>query len=236
MHNIIIRRAKQKDCPRLLDLVNELAKFQQAEKEVTISRVYGSVRFPASFLLVAAMNPCACGHYPDLNKCTCSATSLARYASGLSHPLLDRLDLCVEVPAVSYEAIAGKNDKEYQENKKNRKNKENKSKETRLNSNEMRNLVVKAHAIQEERYRGTAITFNAELTSNLIDKYCQIEEAGQKLLELVFRKMDLSTRGYHRIIKTARTIADIEGCKNISEEHISEAICYRNPDKDFWMM
>ena len=196
------------------------------DKEVTISRVYGSVRFPASFLLVSAMNPCACGHYPDLNKCTCSATSLARYASGLSRPLLDRLDICVEVPAVSYADIARKEgDKENE-----KKNKPS------LSSATMRKMVAKAHAIQAERYRGTPITFNAELTSSLIEKYCPIEEAGQKLLELVFRKMDLSTRGYHRIIKTARTIADLEGCTRISEEHISEAVCYRNPDKNFWRM
>ena len=203
------------------------------DKEVTISRVYGSVSFPASFILVAAMNPCACGHYPDLNKCTCSATSLARYASGLSRPLLDRLDICVEVPAVSYEDIAGK-EKSKGENGKS--NKKGKSKEKGLSSDKMREMVISAHAIQEERYRGTPITFNAELTSSLIEKYCCIEDEGQRLLELVFRKMDLSTRGYHRIIKTARTIADLEGSVNINEEHISEAICYRNPDKDFWRM
>ena len=199
------------------------------DKEVTISRVYGSVRFPASFLLVTAMNPCACGHYPDLNKCTCTATSLARYANGLSRPFLDRLDICVEVPAVSYEDITGEG-----KGKANEKLKKINDKKPCLTSAQMCEMVMKAHAVQEERYRGTNIAFNAELSSSLIDKYCPVEEAGQKLLELVFRKMDLSTRGYHRIIKTARTIADMEGCVNINEEHISEAICYRNPDKDFW--
>jgi len=197
------------------------------DKEVTISRVYGSVRFPASFLLVAAMNPCACGHYPDLNKCTCTATSLARYAGTLSRPFLDRLDLCVEVPAVSYEAIAGTDYKDHKRGKK---------RKSGLSSKEMRDTVERVHAIQSQRYKDESVTFNSELTSTQINKYCQIEEAGQKLLALVFDKMDLSTRGYHRIIKTARTIADIDGCETINEEHISEAICYRNPEKDFWKM
>ena len=189
------------------------------DKEVTISRVYGSVCFPAAFLLVSAMNPCACGHYPDFNKCTCSATSLARYAGRLSRPLLDRLDICVEVPAVSYEAISKKT-----------------KKKDGLDSAKMREMVAKAHAIQAKRYRQEKVTFNAELTGKKIERYCQVESAGQKLLEMIFEKMDLSTRGYHRIIKTARTIADIEGCEVIKEEHVSEAVCYRNPDKDFWRM
>ena len=187
------------------------------DKEVTISRVYGSACFPATFLLVSAMNPCACGHYPDLNKCTCTATSLASYAGRLSRPLLDRIDLCVEVPAVSYEAISGKSNGKIS-----------------LSSAQMREMVTRAHERQKERYHDEKISFNAELTSNKIGEYCQIETAGKRLLEMVFHKMDLSTRGYHRIIKAARTIADIDGCEKIGEEHISEAVCYRNPDKNFW--
>jgi len=186
------------------------------DRKVTVSRVFGSVKFPASFLLIGAMNPCACGHYPDLNKCICSATSLASYAGRLSRPLLDRIDLCVEVPATSYEAIAKK------------------SNINNLSSQEMRNMVQKAHQIQAERYHQESITFNAELSGDRIDRYCQIEKNGQTLLERVFNKMDLSSRGYHRIIKTARTIADLEGSEKINEEHVSEAVCYRNPDKDFW--
>jgi Mg chelatase-related protein len=187
------------------------------ERAVTISRVNGSAKFPATFLLVSAMNPCACGYYPDLNKCTCSATSLAQYAGRLSRPLLDRIDLCVELPSVSYEAIAGKGV-----------NKDN------LSSQQMKAMVMKAHERQKERYCDEQIAFNAELSGNKLSHYCQIDEAGQKLLEMVFMKMDLSSRGYHRIIRTARTIADISDCDAIGEEHISEAICYRNPDKAFW--
>lgn len=187
------------------------------DKQVMISRVYGNTNFPASFLLVSAMNPCACGFYPDLNKCTCSAASLASYAGRLSKPLLDRIDLCIEVPPVPYEAIAGA-----------------KQNEDNLNSTVMREMVTRAHAIQTRRYKHEQIMFNAELKGNQINQYCPVDEAGQKLLELVYHKMDLSTRAYHRIIKTARTIADLEGSMMINEKHISEAVCYRTPDRDFW--
>lgn len=185
------------------------------EREITVSRLYGTARFPATTMLVGAMNPCACGYYPDLNKCCCTPTSLNSYAGKISQPLLDRLDLCVEVPAISY--------KDLQENK-----------ESPMGSRQMRQAVEKALDIQKERYRSLDICFNSEITGANLNEFCVLDVGAQKLLERIFDKMGLSARAYHRILKTARTIADLAGSEVIQEEHLSEAVCYRSPDKNFW--
>lgn len=185
------------------------------DRQVTISRTYGTMQFPATFMLVAAMNPCGCGYYPDLNRCCCTPTLLAKYGGKISRPLLDRIDMSVEVPAVSYGELQ-------------------QSQSSGLDSSQMRKAVAGARAIQEQRFCKEEICFNAEMNSKLVEKYCTVDHAGQKLMELIFERMDFSARAYHRIMKTARTIADLAGSDVICEEHISEAVCYRSPDKKFW--
>lgn len=190
----------------------EILRQPLEEREITISRTYGSVRFPAVFMLVAAMNPCSCGFYPDLNRCTCTATMVSRYAGRISQPLLDRFDLCAEAPALSYSDLSG----------------------SKISSAVMREQAASAYQRQQERFKDCEIFFNSELKSRDLERFCPIDEGGKKLLERVFNTMGLGTRAYHRIIKTARTIADLEDSPVIREKHLSEAVCYRGLDKKFW--
>lgn len=185
------------------------------DREIVISRVYGTVKFPASVLLVGAMNPCACGFYPDLNKCTCTATALNNYAGKISQPLLDRMDLCVEVPVVPFQEIL-------------------KKESHGMDSIAMRSMVEKARRIQQDRYHGMGICFNSELSGTRVDEFCVLTEGGRRLLEQIFDKLELSARSYHRIMKTARTIADLQESELIEKAHLSEAVCFRSPDKNFW--
>ncbi len=179
------------------------------DRSILISRAYGSYRFPANFMLAAAMNPCPCGHYPDLNKCTCSRHAIQSYLSRISGPVLDRDDIRINVPAASYEELTASGDNE-------------------LGSAEMKAAVEKAFNLQKERYSNADICFNSELGASEIKKYCTVTKEGNRLLQSAFVKMDLSARAYHRILKLSRTIADIDGSDYITEAHISEAFVFRN--------
>lgn len=204
--------------------LDELPEFQKntievlrqplEEKAVTITRLNASYRYPAGFMLVAAMNPCGCGYYPDRNRCNCSINSVKRYLSRISQPLLDRFDLCIETIQMNYKEL------QVQENQ-----------ET---SKEIRNRVRKARQVQLERYRDQNIYFNSQLTPKTIKKYCRLDKKEQSLLEEAFIKMNLSARAYHRILKVARTIADLDQSEQIKSKHISEAICYRSIDQKYW--
>lgn len=184
------------------------------DRVVNISKATQSYQFPSNFMLVGAMNPCACGYYPDLNKCCCSETQVLRYLGRISGPLLDRIDICIELPQMKYEELSTKRENE--------------------SSIDIQGRVVQAHKRQEKRYEGTNIYFNSNLSGNQISKYCKLSKEVQKYAENIFVKMDLSARVYHRIIKVARTIADLEGTKEIEIPHISEAICYKTLDKKYW--
>lgn len=184
------------------------------EHRICISRVNGNFQFPADFLLIAAMNPCPCGYYPDRNKCLCSDTEVAKYMGKISGPLLDRFDLCTEIKDVPGEKIWKK-----------------KSGKTTV---ELREMVEEVHKIQKERYKGTEITFNGRLRGKEIEKYCQTSKDGEKLLKRAYEKMHLSVRAYHKILKTARTIADLEKSEKIEVSHISKAVSYRALDKKEW--
>jgi len=184
------------------------------DKAVTISRLNASYKYPAGFMLVAAMNPCSCGHYPDRNKCNCSINQVKRYLGRISQPLLDRFDICIEALQMNY--------------------KELQLQEKQETSHEIRNRVSIARQIQIERYRGQNIYFNSQLTPRTIKKYCKLEAKEQALLEAAFIKMNLSARAYHRILKVARTIADLDQSEQINTKHISEAICYRSLDQKYW--
>lgn len=184
------------------------------EKSVTISRLNATFCYPAGFMMVASMNPCSCGYYPDRNKCNCSIPMVKRYLGKISKPLLDRFDICIEAMQIEY--------KELQEKKK---------EET---SADIRDRIYKARQIQMKRYANQGIWFNCQLTPRTIKKYCKLDPKAQSLLEQAFIKMNLTARAYHRILKVARTIADLDLSEKITTKHISEAICYRSIDGKYW--
>lgn len=177
--------------------------------EVIISRAQTSIKYPADFMLLGAMNPCPCGFLGDSQKqCTCSEFQIQRYRSKLSGPLLDRIDLQIEVPRLTPEELLNmRSDAE--------------------SSIEIRKRVVNARKIQAQRYHGTSILTNSELSSKLIKKFCQIDEASENMLRTAVIKFNLSGRSYDRILKLARTIADLEESHNISQMHIAQALQYR---------
>lgn len=192
----------------------EILRQPMEENEVTIARLYGTCRFPADFMLVAAMNPCSCGYYPDRNRCSCSPNQVKRYLGKISRPLLDRIDICIEALQINYKEL--KNHKPAE------------------SSEVIKSRVMKARDMQLNRYKKEKFYFNSQLTSKKINTYCKLGKSEQLLLEKAFIRMNLSARAYHRILKVARTIADMDGSDFIREKHISEAICYRSLDKKYW--
>mgnify|MGYP006307209401 CR=1 FL=1 len=183
--------------------------------EVTISRATGSFTFPASFMLVAAMNPCPCGHLAGTQRlCRCSPNQVQRYRSRISGPLLDRIDLHVEVAPITDNELMGRRRGE--------------------SSAAVRERVVAARAIQEERYRGSRIYCNANMGPAEMDKHCHLDESCKALMRLAIHDMNLSARAYDRILRVARTLADLDSGRPIGPSHISEAIQYRNLDRQRW--
>ncbi|MCR5476544.1 MAG: YifB family Mg chelatase-like AAA ATPase [Lachnospiraceae bacterium] len=185
------------------------------EHRIRIDRAAYSAEYPADFLLVCAMNPCPCGYYPDRNRCKCTEPQLARYLGKVSGPILDRIDLCVELKAVELSEIASKAPS---------------SGET---SAQMREKVIAARQIQSDRYRGTPYRFNAELPSTAIERYCALGDAESAYLQTIYEKLGMSARSYHRTLRVARTIADLEGSDLITSAHLIEAVSYR-PDRSYW--
>ncbi len=182
---------------------------------VTVSRVSGTITYPSSITLVAAMNPCPCGFYGHPTKeCTCSHNMVQKYLSRVSGPMLDRIDLHVEVPPVDYNALSDKAPAE--------------------SSAAIRERVNKARKIQIERYRGTGVTCNARLTPALLRKYCVMTDDAATLLRRSFDEIGLSARAYDRILKVARTIADLAGSERIDKQHILSAIRFRTLDRKYW--
>lgn len=204
--------------------LDELPEFQKntievlrqplEEKAVTIARLNATYRYPAGFMLVAAMNPCGCGFYPDRNKCDCSINQVKRYLNRISQPLLDRFDICIEALQMNYKDLQQQEKEE--------------------SSEEIRKRVRIAREIQIKRYQGQNIYFNSQLSPRTIKKYCKLGIKEQALLEQAFVKMNLSARAYHRILKVSRTIADLDQSEEINLKHISEAICYRSLDQKYW--
>ncbi len=206
--------------------LDELPEFSKAAMEVlrqpiedgviTISRVNGSISYPCTFLLIASMNPCPCGYFGHPQKrCRCSEFAIKRYLSKISGPLLDRLDLHIEVPPVDFEEIS---DFEGNEEK----------------SQEILKRVEKARNVQLRRYKNLKIKCNARLDSSLLDKYCKISSEVKTLIERAFKSMNLSARAYTKLLKIARTIADLASSENIEIDHMLEAIQYRSLDRKYW--
>ena len=182
---------------------------------VTIARAAARITYPSRVMLVAAMNPCPCGYYGHPTKpCTCQKNAITRYLSRVSGPLLDRLDLHVEVPPVPYAHLSSPAEEE--------------------SSAAVRERIAKARAMQEERFSGTGVTGNAFLPRAMLDRFCPVTEEGKRLLSLAFDRLGLSARGYDRILRVARTIADLDGSDVINETHLSEAVQYRTLDRKYW--
>lgn len=184
------------------------------DRVVQISRVSGTDIFPANAMLIAAMNPCKCGYYPDMNKCHCSARDIYRYLNKISMPFIDRMDLCVEAPRLEFGELTGGGKGQ--------------------TSAQIREEVLCAHQMQQERYKGTTYRYNSDVKGADTGEYFRVDQKQKQLLEEAFERLNLTARSYHKILRVARTAADLECCRDIEKKHILQAICYRNVDRKFW--
>lgn len=203
------------ELPEFARHVLEVLRQPVEDERVTISRAAMSLTFPASFMLVAAMNPCPCGYYNDPTRvCQCTPPMIQRYVSRISGPLLDRIDIHIDVPAVKVADL--------------------KSRAQGESSSDIRQRVVRARRVQLERFDGEMIFANAQMTPRLIRKHCKVDEKSHAMLEKAITKRGLSARAYHRILKVARTVADLDEDQSIEEKHLAEAIQYRSLDRTYW--
>lgn len=203
--------------------LDELPEFQKSvldalrqpmeESRVHISRVSGNVTYPSDFMLVCAMNPCPCGYYPDRNRCRCTAAQVGRYMGRVSGPVLDRIDLCVELQPVEYESFRSGGQGE--------------------SSGAIRQRVERARLRQKERFQGSGYRFNKDIEASVIERYCALGEKEQQCMERLYDSLQLGARAYHRVLKVARTIADLDGAERIEAEHLMEAAFYR-PSLEYW--
>ena len=189
--------------PRVLDALRQPLE----EKKVRVVRNGGNYEFPADCLFVGAMNPCRCGFYPDRNKCNCSIADIRKYLGRISGPFLDRMDMCIDVPRQSVEALE-----------------ERKTVSVEESSGRIKERIDRAVQIQFQRNNGK---YNSQLSVEQVKKFCILDDAGNRLIHNAYQKFFLSMRSYYKIIKTARTIADLEGSEDISREHLGEALGYR---------
>ena len=180
------------------------------DQHIVISRSTGNYDFPARFMFVAAANPCPCGYYPD-SRCSCTRAEILRYQGRMPGPILDRIDLTVDAPRVPVESLLQRREAE--------------------SSAAIRTRVMAAHERQRKRFQGESICFNAEMNAAQTERYCELGRREKLFVKEIFRKMNLSARAYHRILKTARTIADLDGQEKVSEDHLAEAVGYRCADR-----
>ena len=193
----------------------EIMRQPLEDRKVTIARASGTVTYPCTIMLIGAMNPCPCGYYGHpTRKCICSMKKVTSYLSKISGPLLDRFDLHIDVAPVAYGDLSAKTSEE--------------------SSADIRKRVMAARAIQEERFRGTSITCNALITPNRLQKMCPMDDGAETMMKDVFDKLGLSARAYDRVLKVARTIADLNSCEVISRRHVAAAVQYRSLDRKYW--
>lgn len=186
------------------------------EKCINITRLRGTYEYPAKFMLVGAMNPCPCGHFPDRNKCKCKITDIRRYQKSISKPLLDRIDICAESSMIDYKDLTSDNKEE--------------------SSIDIKKRVEKARDIQKDRFKlYKNIRYNSEMTSKEIKKFCKIDKEDDEYLKKIYKMKKLSARALHKILKVARTIADIDGSIDIKREHLVEAVSYRSVEERWFL-
>ena len=195
--------------------VLEVLRQPMEDKNVTISRAASSLTFPASFTLVASMNPCPCGYFGSSRECTCSPTQIQRYVGKISGPLMDRIDIHIDVPAVKFNELRGKGVPQGD------------------SSETIRKRVVEARERQLSRFKGDGYS-NSMMTTKQIREHCALDEESEQLLEKAMLRQGLSARAHDRILKVSRTIADLDASENIQPTHISEAINYRSLDRNYW--
>ena len=204
------------ELPEFSKTVLEVMRQPLEDRQITIARAKNTVTYPSSLMLVASMNPCPCGYYNHpTHPCVCTETQVRKYLGRVSGPLLDRIDLQIDIVPLSFEEVSKTTVAE--------------------SSEEIRKRVVAARKIQEERFKGhPLIHCNAMMTPALLREHCRLDEKALDMLKKAMTKLDLSARAYDRILKVARTIADYEGCENITSTHIAESISYRNLDRSTW--
>ena len=203
------------ELPEFNKNVLEVMRGPLEDKNISISRVNASLTYPCNFMFIASMNPCPCGYYGSKEKeCNCTPQMISKYMNKISGPLLDRIDIQIEVTPVKYQKLN--------------------SEDTIETSKEIKERVNKARKIQIERYKEEKIFSNSDLTPKLIEKYCRLDKESNYILQAAFERLGLSARAYGRILKVARTIADLQGKENIDKTHIAEAIQYRSLDKKYW--
>ncbi len=204
------------ELPEFARNVLEVLRQPLEDKKITISRAKMTIEYPANFMLVCSMNPCPCGNFGNPNQqCTCSPSQIQKYQSRISGPLLDRIDIHIDVPAVKLEDLTAM--------------------PTGETSDKIRNRVVRAREIQHKRFSNHKNIYkNSDMGSKEIRKYCKLDTQSEELLKNAMRRLGLSARAYDKILKIARTIADLEQSENINAKHISEAIQYRSLDRNFW--
>ena len=195
------------ELPEFSRQVIETLRQPLEDEKIIVSRSGGTYEFPAKFILIGAMNPCKCGYYPDMNKCTCTEQEVKKYMEKISGPLIDRIDLCVHMNQVTYFQL----EKEEQPE----------------DSLTIKERVNRAVQIQRERYANEKFKFNSQLSGENIKKYCKLNKEEQHLMEKIYTTMDLSIRAYDKIIKVARTIADLKQHEKIQQGDIAEAVSYR---------
>jgi magnesium chelatase family protein len=196
--------------------VLEVLRQPMEDKQVTISRAATSLTFPSNFTLVASMNPCPCGYFGSSRECKCSPPQIQRYVGKISGPLMDRIDIHIDVPAVNFKELRGKDVPQGE------------------SSTEIRARVLKAREIQLKRFAGEKVFSNSAMSPTQIRKFCALDADSENLLEKAMLKQGLSARAHDRILKVSRTIADLDASENIKPNHISEAINYRSLDRNYW--
>ena len=196
--------------------VLEVLRQPMEDKTVTISRAATSLTFPANFTLVASMNPCPCGYFGSTRECKCSPMQIQRYVGKISGPLMDRIDIHIDVPAVKFNELRGR------------------GVEVSDTSEIIRERVIRAREIQIARFGRDGVFSNSAMSPTEIRKYCEIDAASEELLEKAMMRQGLSARAHDRILKVSRTIADLEGSENVQSTHLSEAINYRSLDRNYW--
>jgi magnesium chelatase family protein len=202
------------ELPEFKKNVLEVMRQPLEDREVTIARAASTLKFPSNFIMVAAMNPCPCGYYGDnTRECVCTQNKIQNYLGRISGPLLDRIDIHIEVPALKYDELSQKKDAE--------------------SSDVIRQRVIKARRIQTERYSGRNIYCNSGMNQKDLKKYCSLDPASESILKRAIESLSLSARAYNRILKVARTIADMNGKEIIVAEHLAEAVQYRSLDRKY---